>query len=267
VAVHDTLKNEVEAYVLGALTPAETAAFERHLGQCPECASAVRVLEPAVAALAHAAPEAVPRPEVRRRILAAIATDEAVNSRRESLGRRSGPRGAWLAAAAALVVATGLGLYAVELRNRVAGLEVELHDAARRADAAAREIAAARLAANDAQSTVIVLAAPDLARVDLAGQPAAPSATARAFWSRSRGLIFTGSNLPPLPPGRVYQLWIVGPGAPTSAGLLTPDANGRVHAVFDTSRDSLRPIAFAVTIEPAGGVPAPTGDKYLVGLM
>ena len=110
-------------------------------------------------------------------------------------------------------------------------------------------------------------AAPDLARIDLAGQPAAPQASARAFWSRSRGLVFTASNLPAPPAGRTYQLWILtAQPAPVSAGLLKPDANGRVNAVFETPADLPKPTAMAVTIEPDGGVPAPTGDKYLVGL-
>ena len=30
-------------------------------------------------------------------------------------------------------------------------------------------------------------------------------------------------------------------------------------------RDLPKPVAMAVTLEPEGGVPAPTGDKYLVG--
>ncbi len=53
---------------------------------------------------------------------------------------------------------------------------------------------------------------------------------------------------------------------PISTGLLKPDASGRVDAVFETPVDLPRPTAMAVTIEPEGGVPAPTGDKYLVGL-
>ena len=113
---------------------------------------------------------------------------------------------------------------------------------------------------------VVVLASSDLIRVDLAGQPSAPQARARAFWSRSRGLIFTASNLPPLPAGRTYQVWIVTPDAPLSAGLLRPGDGGDVHAVFTTPRDVARVAAVAVTIEPDGGVPAPTGEKYLVGL-
>jgi anti-sigma-K factor RskA len=54
--------------------------------------------------------------------------------------------------------------------------------------------------------------------------------------------------------------------SPVSAGLLELDAAGRVTQAFNTPVDLARPVAIAVTDEPAGGVPAPTGDKYLVGL-
>jgi hypothetical protein len=50
-------------------------------------------------------------------------------------------------------------------------------------------------------------------------------------------------------------------------GLLRPDSEGGVHRIYDTPPDLPKPVAFAVTIEPDGGVPAPTGEKYLVGLM
>jgi anti-sigma-K factor RskA len=80
-------------------------------------------------------------------------------------------------------------------------------------------------------------------------------------------MVFTASNLPALPPGRTYQLWVVTAQAPLSAGLLAPDAQGGVSETFSTPPDIPQPVAIAVTIEPAGGVPAPTGDKYLVGTL
>src|SRR5256886_9801964 len=50
--------------------------------------------------------------------------------------------------------------------------------------------------------------------------------------------LFTASNLPAPPAGRTYQLWILtAQPAPVSAGLLKPDANGRVNAVFETPPD------------------------------
>jgi anti-sigma-K factor RskA len=55
--------------------------------------------------------------------------------------------------------------------------------------------------------------------------------------------------------------------APVSAGLLAPDAQGSFSDTFDTPVDIRPPVAVAVTIEPAGGVPAPTGERFLVGAL
>ena len=254
MGVHDQLGDQAAAYVLGALTASERQAFEAHLAGCVVCATDVRSLAPAAAALAQLVPAVEPSAAVRARLLAAVS-------------RRSPFPMSWLAAAASVALAVALGGYAAQLRGRVTGLESRLREATLRADASERQVADARRAAFDAQSAVAVLAAPDMARIDLAGQPAAPNATARAFWSRSRGLVFTASNLPAPPPGRAYQLWVLtAQPAPISAGMLTLDADGRVNARFDTPPDLPRPVAMAVTLEPDGGVPAPTGDKYLVGL-
>lgn len=253
MGVHDRLGDQAASYVLGALTPAEKQAFEAHLATCVTCAAEVHSLVPVADALGQMAPAADPSADVRRQLLSRL--------------KGSRPfRQTWLAVAASLALAAGLGGYAAQLRGRVTLLETRLRDATLRADASDRQMADARRTSFEAQSTVAVLAAPDLARIDLAGQPAAPSAAARAFWSRSRGLVFTASNLPPPPPGRTYQLWVLtAQPAPISAGLMKPDANGRVSAIFDTPRDLPTPVAMAVTLEPEGGVPAPTGDKYLVG--
>ena len=112
-----------------------------------------------------------------------------------------------------------------------------------------------------------VLAAPDVSRIDLAGQTAAPQASGRGYWSRSRGLMFTASSLPALPPGRAYQLWVLTAQTPpiSNGWMLRPDASGRAAAIFETPVDLPVPTAMAVTIEPDGGVPAPTGAMYLVG--
>src|SRR4029450_3589451 len=104
-------------------------------------------------------------------------------------------------------------------------------------------------------------------RVQRSGQRVARQASARAFWSRSQGLVFTASNLPPLPAGRTYQLWIGTAEWPIGAGLLEPRTDGGVNVVYSMPSGVNRPVAFAVTIDPEGGLPAPTGDKYLVGVV
>jgi len=282
---HDDFRDQAGVYVLGALTAQERAAFEAHLLMCAECAAEVRSLTPIAGALAQLAPQTEPPAALRASVLTAIGApgtsriaetiDETGYSRRSALARRSALEAgarvsasrAWLAAAASLALAIGLAAYAAGLHQQIGALEVRLRETMLRANAASSAIADARRAAADAQSQVAVLAAPDLARVDLAGQPVAPHAAARAFWSRSRGLVFTASNLPALPAGRTYQLWVLSAEAPPfgSGLILKPDADGRVTRVFQTPADLPKPTAMAVTIEPEGGVPAPTGDKYLVG--
>jgi anti-sigma-K factor RskA len=244
---HEDFAELTGLYVLGALSEAERKAFEAHASSCATCAAEIRALTPVSSVLAHLAPSETPSPEVRQRIMASIRQQGSVKLERaasaERFHDRPAPRRgsvvAWLAVAASLALAVILGGYALQLRR----------------DAGVDRLASA------------VLAAPDLVRIDLAGQQVAPSASARAFWSRSQGLVFTASNLPAAPAGRGYQLWVLSSQpAPMSAGMLTSDANGRLSMTIKTPVDMPQPVAMAVTLEPEGGVSAPTGEKYLVGL-
>lgn len=249
-------------YVLGALEASERRAFEAHLATCPICLAEVRSLQPVADALAHAVPQQTPRPELRRRVLGGIpGTAPGVTHDRPARSTTAG----WLPLAAAVIVSAGLGVYAWTLQGRVASLETRLDSAERRAAAAERDTLEARRAAGDAKVMVAVLEASDLVRIELAGQKPAPSATARALWSRNRGMVFSTSNLPPPPPGSVYQVWVLAKGAPISAGLLSIDQAGRGLAFFQTPSDIPPPTGVAVSLEPSGGRPQPTGDIYLHG--
>jgi anti-sigma-K factor RskA len=272
---HQELHGRAAGYVLGVLTPDERAEFAAHLSECADCAAEVYSFAPVAVALAHAAPPVDPAVVLRERVVARVlqpvpkprtaAFAKAMAGNTAAASRSA--TGQWFLAAASLAAAVGFGTYAFHLRGRVGALEERLRDITLRADANERQLAAVRQTVAEAQGFVVVLAASDLVRVDLAGQSPAPRAFARGFWSRSSGLIFTASNLPPLPGGRTYQLWIVTPNAPVSAGLLKPGEKGDVHAVFAPPRGGLSLAALAVTNEPEGGVPAPTGEKYLVGLV
>jgi anti-sigma-K factor RskA len=264
---HDELREQAGPYVLGALTQAERDAFVAHAVTCVECAAQVQSLSSVADALARAVPQHEPSSTLRARVLASVGGSPATAVSMSSRVAAHGVSVAWLAAAASLALAVALGAYAATLRGRVGALELRLRDATERASESERQIADLRRTAAGAQTQVAVLAAPDLLRIDLAGQPRAPQASARAFWSRSRGLVFTASNLPPPRAGRTYQLWILtAQAAPISAGLFKPDPQGRVAAVFETPLDLPKPIGMAVTMEPDGGVSSPTGEKYLVGL-
>jgi anti-sigma-K factor RskA len=283
--IDDRLHDLAGAYALGALDAADRVAFEQHLRECSACASEVRSLQPVVDGLAQVLPLVDPPAALRERVLASIQPGAPKLARGATIAvppklaeRRTDPAspklaertrtasvGGWLAAAASLVLAVGLGIYVWQLRDRLTEVERRLDEATARAAASETQVAALQRASLDVRTTALVIGAPDLLRVDLVGQGGS-AAKARAFWSRAHGLVFTAVDLPALPPGKVYQLWVVGPQAPVSAGIFEPDAAGRATTIVEAGRQFPEPAAFAVTLEPAGGVPQPTGDKVLVGL-
>jgi anti-sigma-K factor RskA len=254
MSTHDEMKANVAGFVLGSLDAHERQVFESHLAQCAECRTEVASLRPIVGVLADAVPQVTPRPEVRNRVLGIAAVPGLTTSAehvvvRGSLPQRRKSRPSrstlWLSIAAAIVIAIGAAIYAVRVQRQLGELQARF---------------------DQAQTAAAVLTAPDLARIDLQGQPSAPDARARALWSRSRGLVFTAANLPPAPAGKVYQVWVVTAQRPISAGLFTTDPAGGSTQYYYTPSDIAAPVAVAVTLEPAGGVAAPTGEKYLVGM-
>lgn len=264
---HEPFAELTGPYALGALSEPERQSFEAHMAGCAICAAEVRSLLAVTEALGRSGTPADPSPDVRAKLLRAVAGGAAAAAVSPAAVGPQASLAPWLALAASLVAAIGLGVYANQLRGRVSMLESALFAANERAAAGERLVADARRESGEMRTTLAVLVAPDVARIDLKGQPAAPSASARAFWSRSRGLVFAASNLPAPPPGRTYQLWVLtAQPAPISAGVMRPDADGRISATFSTPSDIPQPVAMAVTLEPDGGVPSPTGDKYLVGL-
>jgi anti-sigma-K factor RskA len=263
---HREMWESAALYAANALSAGERHAFEAHARTCVDCARELRSFDPVSLALSLAVPQVDPPPALRERVLAAHRSSSHGAVAAELPARAARWNAGWLSAAALLVTALGLGWYASAQRTTIGGLRQQLLNTIARLDRSERQLEVATRAVSGMQLRMAVFAAPDLARVDLAGQTPAPRAVGRAFWSRSRGLVFAASALPPLPAGRTYQFWVVTANQAISAGLVQPDERGGATAFFATPPDIPAPVAMALTIEPAGGVPAPTGDKYLVGV-
>lgn len=268
---------------LGTLPEPERPAIEAWLAGDPAAQAEFRALRESLALLALSVPDVEPPAHLRDRVLAVTgqsasrghapapagavvpmrvdvpATTAAGEATRRSL------RLAWLGAAAAAVVAIGLGVYALKLRSQVDHLQAALDATAAQLATVEAEARVGRTRLARAQAETSILTASDLRRVDLAGQQGAPRAAARAFWSRAQGLVLTATRLPDLPAGRTYQLWVLTSGAPVSAGIFRPDASGGTSMVFDTPVSLPTPAGMAVSVEPEGGVASPTGDIVLLG--
>jgi len=136
------------AYALGALTPDEKRAADRHLAECAACRREVEECRQIVGVLPLAVPQATPHARLKRRILASARGDRSDAVRISSRGRSAWPAAGWLVAAAALVIAGVSGSNA--LRER----------ADMRAQTAALQsrIAAQRRAANDAHAVMVAVA-------------------------------------------------------------------------------------------------------------
>jgi anti-sigma-K factor RskA len=262
---HEDLQALLADHVLGGLTAEDRTRVDAHVASCPACAAELRELGLAFHGIGLAEDPVAPPPHLRARVLGAL-RDEAPGS----TGSTSVPettRGAslrpWLALAATTVLVLGASLWINLQRNR------DLQQALRSADTAYDDLQA-RVGQNELQAdlAVSILTSPDMKRIDLEGFEASRNAVARAYWSPAKGLLIVADRLPAPPPGRVYQVWLIGSSSagPVSAGLLDDPQSGRgmllVPAPAGVSGDT---VTVAVTDEPPGGLPSPTGGKHLAG--
>lgn len=262
---HDEIRELLADYTLGELPAAERERVRAHVATCAECAAESRELALAFQGIGLAADPVAPPPHLKARVLAQLASERhpSTSQGREGL-RTPRPVGSWwLAAAAALaVVLGGLLIVATQRAARLADdLERADNDIARLTSEAAD-------VAGQADLVVSILTATDMRRIDLEGYDAARNATARAYWSATKGLLIVADRLPVPPPGRTYQVWLIGnesPG-PVSAGIIDSETTGRgmlIVAPPGGVRGSS--VTVAVTDEPIGGAPSPTGSKHLAG--
>jgi anti-sigma-K factor RskA len=252
---HPTRPEDFDLYALGALDAEEAQAFKAHLAACPQCAHKAAEARGRMALLSLAALLQSPSPAVKRRLMRQIREDAPASRLSYKAPSASGHWWAfgWATAAAALAAIT-VFLWIGNNRMRT---ELEALREATRQE---------RVEIERSRALVALLSAPD--RVDVALSPGTevPGAQARVLYSASEGLVFSAENLPAAPEGKTYQLWLVPTsGNPISAGVFHPNAAGKASILLPPLPAGVAAKAFAVTVEPAGGVPQPTGPKVMIG--
>jgi anti-sigma-K factor RskA len=111
-----------------------------------------------------------------------------------------------------------------------------------------------------------------LAEVRIATLTAQVTALTRAsaviVWDaeQQRGILRL-ANLPKADSGKDYQLWVIDPKYPTpvSAGVISVGTGGSAYVSFSPTKPIAEANKFAISVERAGGAPAPAGPIVFVG--
>ena len=292
---HDEYKDALALAALDAADEAELRDLEAHLASCAECRAELRELRGAASALALAAAPVAPRPELRTRLLASLKStpqesahaqpgEEKVERPREPVGRaaanvvsleeaRRDPRRAFVSrrafnftAIAASLLVVSLAVVTAVLWRRNAALSSTVASLSSALDRARGELGQTRNELAGARREREILISPEMHTAELAGTKMAESARARLTYDERTGeAMFTAARLPPAPAGKTYQLWYIADGKPMPGSVFTTDERGRAEMRASIPREGLRAQVFAVTLEPAGGLPAPSGEIYLKG--
>lgn len=260
----------VGVYALGALPKAERAAVETHLAKCARCRELAADARSVVSALPLSADPVTPSPDCKRKLFERISAEpaaapgSALRPASRSAGRTgqpaSRPWGAQFVnafrrlapglAAAGLVLALAFGAWSVSEHSRADQLQAQM---------------TAQSAAMEEQRQMLgVLAAPDLRAHALTGSRAAPSAWGKLYVApRQQEAVLMVYDLPPCPPGQVYEFWMVHDQTPVPMGTFTVDRSGAGHMILRAGASLASFQTGGVSIEPEGGNPSPTGEMVL----
>jgi anti-sigma-K factor RskA len=220
---HERYREDVGAYLLGALPDRDREDFEQHLTGCAECREDVERLRPAADALPRSVEPLAPPASLKASLMEAVREEvKAPEPARRRLGGlvrlpwRVRPAAAWAAAAllVAVGVATGFGI------------------------------------ARSVDETRTVVAQVDRAQL--------PSASARLSLpdGGDEGAILRVTGMPSPGPGRVYQAWLQRDGKVSPAPTIEVggDGAGAVAVPGDVSDAE----AVLVTRERRGGARVPS---------
>ena len=283
--MHEEYKEMLAEHALGALNAGDASALESHLAECAACRAELAEWRDTTAALAYSAPRVEPSPALRSRLLENIRaqqskpTDGAMKHSSdavvESTGQTTSPaatnvikmpersRVRWSAmqrfgALAASLAFAALIISLVMLWNRNRAMQAEMarlnSDLQTMQEQFKREQEISRM-----------FTATDTRLATLTGTEMAPRAHARLAYNKSGAAMMVADELPPAPAGKDYQIWFIAEGKPVPGGVFKPDAKGHVEMHDQVPAAARGATAFAITLEPQGGTPAPTGEKYLLG--
>lgn len=229
---HDEYRDNIGAYVLGALPELEVELLERHLIGCESCRAEVEDLRPVTAAMARSVPQVEPPASLKASLMEIVNAEAAARAPEPRRGRSRDGRSFWswfsglqprmAAAMAVAVLALGVAV----------GLGV------------------GQLGGSDGAKTTTVAA-----KIDRSLMPSGDAAL--AVTGKRAQLQLTDAPQPPA--GHVYQLWYQHGKTIERGSTFRPQSDGSYRADLSVAGKD----AVMVTVERAGGAPAPTGPPIM----
>jgi anti-sigma-K factor RskA len=266
---HENLSELCPIYALGALDGEELREFEAHLkGGCSQCEQQVREYAELTTSIPQALPSVAPSHDLKSRLFARLDQEspkrEAVDLKSAIAAPATGKpvrKSTWLPWACA--AAAGIAL-AISFFN-ISRLQREISSQQARTHQLSEQLQGLRSQLEQEKAIISFLSGPSRVTM-LAGTAKSPQATGKILWSApEKKALFYASNLPAVPQGKTYQLWIIADNKPFDAGIFPVDPQGNGFLRVDSLAHADKAQKFAVTLEPAGGVPQPTGDMHLLG--
>jgi hypothetical protein len=246
---HAQFADELALHALGELSPADSQALLEHVRSCAECRAHLDQLTSATTLLSASTAGPMPPQRSRKRLMEAV-------GREPRTARFIPVRPRWWSLAP-LFASAVIALFCILLlfdtarqRQRIAELKQQVEQLQ---------------ASQHAMHLASALMSPDAAHFTLAMMKTKPQPILRVVYSKKQHMVVLfASNLPPIPKGKAYELWLVpmNGSAPQPAGMFMPDTKGPVMVHQNSDMEAK---AFAVTVEDMAGAPAPTSPIIMAG--
>lgn len=261
------------SYALNALPDGEREEFERYAMTDPQTQDEVRSLGETAALLSLGTTEETPPPELKSSLMAAIRNtrqlpvSEVVRdissapsqaSARVSSTTSRNRRAPLLSVAAAMVIVAGIGGWAI-------GQSAMQQDMAQKLSALQAQQQALELAqqqAQEKQSAVMGIVAANDAKIATTKLSDGVSVTVASSATANQAAVMT-RGMPALPAEKTYELWFISADGAVPAGLMAvTDPSAPALQILDAPMDGATHVG--ITVEPAGGSPAPTSAPLVV---
>ncbi len=260
----------IAGYVLGDLTPAETAAAETYIASNPAAQQELKELQAALSMVAEIAPVAAisvassPATSAELKILAQMRQQIVVpqtlaTPTHQSLKNQILPWLGWGLGSIATMAAAALGWQNYQLDRQLTLARQEMQQSGKQFDEKLQ------VAQQEIQSQQVLLRQSGNKLLAINGMDAGGSSTGSLIMSPAMDTaVLALQKVPALPEGKVYRMWAVMGDDEMACADFVPDKSGQVFQKVSVKEwQSAKTVV--VTIEAAKQSPMPEGDAVMMG--